>query len=116
VETHARPDTRTVEDGLLKIRILPERESCELKLSGELDLSNVPSLDHELRRAVSLPLSTVIVDLSGLAFIDSLGIACLVKAVRHSNGGPELRMRRPSAEVARVFELTGVGEILPYAD
>jgi anti-sigma B factor antagonist len=107
---------RTIEDGLLTIRTGPLVEPCVLTLSGELDLSNVDSLHGELRRVAAARLQTLVLDLSRLRFVDSLGVSCLLKAARLYRERPRLRVLRGSTEVERVLRLTGVGELLPYAD
>jgi anti-anti-sigma factor len=61
------------------------------------------------------PLQSVIVDLSGLDFIDSCGITAIYRAVEASRAnGTRLGLLRGSAEVERIFALTGLE--LPFLD
>ena len=79
-----------------------------LTLRGELDLATVPLLQEHLDRAVR-GRGTVVIDLSGLRFIDSSGLRVLVRAERQlrASGGRLVLVRGPRAG-RRVFELTGL--------
>jgi anti-anti-sigma factor len=60
----------------------------------------------------------VVLDMTGLEFIDSTGIALLVATLSRDDAeDPRVRFV-PSAALAvtRVLDLTGVGERLPLAD
>jgi anti-sigma B factor antagonist len=88
-----------------------------IRVGGELDLSTVPTLEHELEAALGRPAGGVVVDLSELEFIDSTGIAVLVRAMGESNGSSRLKFV-PSrfAGVARVLDMTGVAEWMELAE
>jgi anti-anti-sigma factor len=52
----------------------------EIAIEGELDLATAPQLDAEFARVAALDgLEQVIVDLRGLAFLDSTGLESIVK-------------------------------------
>ena len=104
-----------IAEGSLTIEVGPELETCLVCLAGELDLAGAPALERELERLLSGELQTVILDLEALEFIDSLGLQCLLRAARSSRAnGDRLRVLRPTTgQVARVLELTGVGDVLP---
>jgi anti-anti-sigma factor len=56
----------------------------------------------------------VVVDLSGLSFIDSSGIGILIQASRaFSNGSRMHVVIERGSQVERVFSITGVGEAVP---
>jgi anti-sigma B factor antagonist len=100
---------------LFAARIEEEGGSLVVRPSGELDLATVPMLEDSLHEALGRGDSPVILDLTELAFIDSTGIALLL---RESQGddGTRLSIRGASAGVRRTFELTGVESILPVTD
>lgn len=87
-----------------------------LTLGGELDLATVPRLQEQLDRAVR-GRGAVVIDLSGLRFIDSSGLHMLVRAERqlHASGGQLVLVRGPRA-VRRVFELTGLDRSFVWCD
>ena len=81
-----------------------------IKLSGEVDMSNVDSLRTTIEPAVANVPTDVIFDLSELAFMDSSGIALLLQVAAKAQS---VRIRQPSALVRRMIEATGLTEVLP---
>jgi anti-sigma B factor antagonist len=89
-----------------------------ISVSGEMDLSVIGEVDREVRRAEAGDAPSILLDLKRLEFMDASGIRLLVNASARSeiNGGRLRITRASSPQVKRVFELTGVGEFLPFAD
>jgi anti-anti-sigma factor len=87
-----------------------------LTLGGELDLATVPLLQEQLDRVVR-GRGAVVIDLSGLRFIDASGLRVLVRAERQlrASGGQLVLVRGPRA-VRRVFELTGLDRYFAWCD
>ncbi|MBS1879900.1 MAG: STAS domain-containing protein [Actinobacteria bacterium] len=82
-----------------------------MRVGGELDLATVPALEAELNGALGRPAGDVVVDLSELEFIDSTGIAVLVRAMGDEDGTARLKfVPSRSAGVTRVLDMTGVSE------
>jgi anti-sigma B factor antagonist len=93
-----------------------EGNIVRVSVGGDLDLATAPRLDGALREIESTS-STVILDLSGLTFIDSSGINLLVRhAERARSNGFALSIVPPNATVARVLDITGVDQHLPLAE
>ena len=80
-----------------------------LKVSGELDLSNVETLRREIDRALTTAPKSLVFDLSDLAFMDSSGIAAFLQASRRVDA---IVLRNPSNIIRRVVAATGLTEIL----
>jgi anti-sigma B factor antagonist len=83
---------------------------------GELDLGTAPELEGPLAEAVGAD-EPLLVDLSECDFIDSTGIAMIVRAwqqLANGDGGSE-RMAICSAneQVRRVLEITGLEHSIP---
>jgi anti-sigma B factor antagonist len=99
-------------DAAAPLRISVHREPSRLviTLEGELDLSNVTALDEALGREFQDSPEQLVFDLSELAFMDSSGIAALLRA--RSLAGA-VTLRKPSDIVRRVIVGTGLTEILP---
>ena len=104
--TPARFDVRRVDHPL----------GVVLTLGGELDLATVPVLQERLDRAVRVG-AAVVIDLSGLRFIDSCGLQMLVRAERQVRGssGQLVLVRGPRA-VHRAFELTNLDSHFELCD
>jgi anti-anti-sigma factor len=78
-------------------------------LSGELDLTNAGQFSTAIDAALGSHPGRLILDASGLTFMDSSGIVLLVSA---SQRVPEVQVRDPSPIVRRLIELTGLSEVL----
>ncbi len=86
-------------------------------VEGEVDVATAPSLRDELYRLIENGATWVVVDLSGMDFIDSTGLGVFVgalKRAREGGGGVELRGLKPSAR--KVFEITGLDSAFTIAD
>ena len=85
-----------------------------IHLSGELDPATAPKLDEEIDRLLSKgPVERLVLDLSGLTFLDSSGLRVFVTARESlSARGGELALRDPSANTLRLLDVTGLGEII----
>ena len=106
---------REVRNGLLTMRVCRDAASCLVALDGEVDLSNAEALETTVRDAMGEDAEQVVVDMRDLSFIDSTGIACLVRLL-HEEGADRLRfVHSSSPAVARVLKLTGVEEKLTPA-
>ncbi len=86
-----------------------------LALSGELDLATVPLLEAEFDSARLGEAELIIVDLTGVTFIDSTGINALLRMsdVNDASEGGRLRLVVGSRRVDAVLELAGVRDSLP---
>lgn len=72
---------------------------------GEVDMESAPRLLHEIQHHVALGGRTV-VDLAGVEYIDSAGIAVLVQGLKAAQRrGQEYALRVPSPQVTAVLEL-----------
>jgi anti-sigma B factor antagonist len=88
-----------------------------LTLTGELDLLSSPILEQELQRALDAGAELVVVDLRQLAFMDSTGLHVVVAAQqRLHEAGRRLVLIRGGVQVQRLFELTGLGQVLAMVD
>ena len=76
--------------------------------TGELDLATVPQLKARLHDSIHNRPATVL-DLSGLSFMDSSGIALLVASIGHARqNNHEFYVRDPSPTVRRTLQLSGL--------
>jgi anti-sigma B factor antagonist len=86
-----------------------------IRVRGELDLSTAPRLCGTVERVAGN--RRVMIDLSGLEFCDSTGLRALVGATREIeiNGGKAALVVPPGGLLARLLELSGLGEFLRVA-
>jgi anti-anti-sigma factor len=87
-----------------------------IRLTGELDLSADPELRRRLMRVVETgPAATIVVDLSGLRFIDAHCFGVIVSAWAAGKcRGRHLRVDGLHGVPARVFELLKLEQILAH--
>jgi anti-sigma B factor antagonist len=94
-----------------------EGEVHGIHLFGELDLASAHYVEDELTRAEGTDARLIVLDLSGLQYLDSTGVQLLLSAHARSRADRDrLKLLRGTAEVQRVFELCGVDDVLPFAD
>lgn len=91
-------------------------EAIEVHISGELDLVAVPQLWSCLAPLIEggiEPRPHVVLDLSGLGFMDAAGFGVLVRlANRLRSIGGSMSIRSPQPLVRRVMDLADVGHLL----
>ncbi|MFF5173444.1 STAS domain-containing protein [Micromonospora sp. NPDC000089] len=86
-----------------------------LRLAGELDLSVAGELTAELDRLQSAGERRLLLDLAGVTFCDSTGIAAFVRGDnRAAVDGGWLRLTGAVGRVDRVLRLTGVADVLGH--
>jgi anti-anti-sigma factor len=88
---------------------------ARVKLSGEFDISGRELADDVLATANGAP--KIVLDLSELEFIDSMGIHFVVTAHQAAEAeGREFSIVRGGPEVDRIFQLVGLSDVLPFED
>jgi anti-sigma B factor antagonist len=96
------------------VRIEPAGSSASVvSLAGELDLSTIPRVEKQLLEQVRSH-QGVVLDLTNVSFIDSSGIALLIRAFRTTgDGGTVNTVIAEGSQVERVFRLAGIDRALP---
>jgi anti-anti-sigma factor len=84
-------------------------------LRGEVDIAAVEEIRPDLMGAIARDRSHLLVDCSGLTFIDSSGIAMLLEADRElETDGRHMLIVNVPAGPSRVFEALGLTDLLRY--
>jgi len=92
---------------------MPSTET--VALDGDLDFENAFAVEMRLEQAIARA-DRIVVDLSGLNFLDSSGIGVLLEASKTADReGKRLEIRPGKPHVQRVFEVAGLLETLPFA-
>jgi anti-anti-sigma factor len=102
-------------DGAPNLHVQADRDGDRLTIAvaGEIDTATSPEVERFVRESLDGDVKLVELDLAGVEFIDSSGLRALVVAQQTvSNAGGVLRVVRPSSQVERLFELTGLGDTL----
>jgi anti-sigma B factor antagonist len=78
-----------------------------IAVRGEVDLHTAPKFQYAIERAAQTN-GAVVVDMSGVAFMDSTALSALVRAKENlQKQGTSLRLAAPSKAVERIFAVTG---------
>ncbi len=94
-----------------------EASGVVVTLHGELDVAAAPQLEKLLDEIRAEKHRHVMVELSDLGFVDSAGVSVLIKAKKEADEeGAEFLLRRPTAQVHRVFALVGMVDWLVFDD
>jgi len=95
----------------LQISVDQAGKDAIVKLSGRIDVDSSPDLRDRLRTLLSeqsLP-ETIIVDLAGVSYIETSGVATLIESLRIARHHQiNFRLQGLSGAVLRLFEVTGV--------
>lgn len=84
-----------------------------MALSGELDMATVPILREKLAPVEGNGVSTIVLDLQDLTFIDSSGLLAFLEARKRAmSNGHRLVMSGASPAAQRLFDLTGTQVLL----
>lgn len=78
---------------------------------GELDMNTAPEFERELDAALSASDASIVLDLCECEFIDSTGIALIVRAWQRLEGGEgqgRLVLCSHNHQVRRLLKITGV--------
>lgn len=86
-------------------------------LAGELDLSTADEVEEELESAEALGPAVLMLDLSGLSFLDSTGLRLVLAADdRARRDGRRLVLVRGPDPVHRVFRIALLEERLDFVE
>jgi anti-sigma B factor antagonist len=99
----------------------PRRDrSNVLPLKGEIDLHVSPSVTASLNAMIEKKPKRLVVDLSGVTYIDSAGLAALIEAMQKVEGyGGKFLLAGLQETVRSIFEISRldrVFQIFPDAD
>ncbi len=99
----------------LTIRAYEEPGRYVLELEGELDMAGVPAFEAAATRLSTLGRGELLVDISDVAFIDSMGVrAILAIKATCAEHSCEFSMTHAGDHADRIFELTRLLDHLPF--
>jgi anti-sigma B factor antagonist len=96
-------------DGMAAITLEHDPEGVTVRTVGELDVSTVPKLARVLDQLNGGEPDRVLLDLDGVEFMDSGGMAALIHAQEAADlNSYRLAVRHSSPQIHRLLELTGM--------
>jgi anti-sigma B factor antagonist len=91
-----------------------ESDTLVLRVVGELDVSTAPALRACALDRINAGTTDMVIDLSEMSFIDSMGLSVLLAIRKRVEGrGGSVRLRGPSPQARMVLEITTVDQIFP---
>ncbi len=82
-----------------------------VRVSGEIDIQTSPILEEHLVAAADGGLTSVVVDLAEVTFLDSTGLSVLIGGLKRcQEAGGEMRLAGLRPNVRKVLEVTGLTE------
>jgi stage II sporulation protein AA (anti-sigma F factor antagonist) len=101
-----------VDSGEFEIVVDRAGAARRILVRGDLDLATIGSLRPVLDEAIEAREATTLV-LADCTFVDSSALKVIADASRQADGsGTVFTVSQPSPQVARVLELSGLGEIV----
>lgn len=97
----------------LPLAVTVEGDSLVVYLRGEIDISNAEGLPATLLAAADGSDTSVVIDIAEVTFLDSSGLrAILMCEATLSREDIRLKVRNPSEQSRRVFEISGLRHLL----
>jgi anti-anti-sigma factor len=99
--------------GELDVQVSDDGESTAVTVAGEIDLATSTRLNRELDAVLDGEPRRLRIDLSGVPFMDTTGVAVLLKARRRAlEQGCRFSVSSASPALTRLFEITGLAGLL----
>ena len=100
----------------MPITVQSRDSGLTIALSGEIDHHGARDMMAQLTEAISTRLpARLTLDMSAVTFMDSSGIAVLLRALRQmERHGGALRVANIPAQARRVLDAAGVGRLIPF--
>ncbi|MFJ8814914.1 STAS domain-containing protein [Amycolatopsis thermoflava] len=110
VRSGARVPAQRAAPGALRLQVFwPLPGIAVLKVAGDIDVATAAPLDRALDELTAHRPRVVVVDLGGVHFLGSAGLAALAQASEHA----EIRVVAPTRQTARPLAITGLDQRLP---
>ena len=102
------PDT-----SLLRWHVESARDAAIVHLAGEIDLETRSALAIAISQALTTPASLIVIDLTNITFIGSMGLQLLIEAHHDAaRTDRQLRVAHGGGAARRALEITGVHQLL----
>ena len=86
-----------------------------ISISGRLDMEGTDSVGAQLVELATAPRKGVVVDLSGVRFLASIGIRSLIQSAKavEKRGGKLVLLVSQGSQVVMSLEATGIDQLIP---
>jgi len=95
------------------VRPVADTTTTTVNVGGDVDTYTSPELARVLDEVIRGGVPEVVVDVAEVTFLDSSGLSALIGGAKQARAhGASLKVARPGPNVARLFEIAGLNEIL----
>jgi anti-anti-sigma factor len=102
---------------LLRLEVEPRGNVIVARLIGSANMVNVANLQDDLFAIVDRNPRQIVLDLSQLAFINSVGLGGIIAAhVRSRRQNGAISIAAPSAEILELLRVTNLTRLFPVYD
>jgi anti-sigma B factor antagonist len=85
-----------------------------ISVSGEIDVYTAPTLRERLNELVAAGQYDLVVDMTGVEFLDSTGLGVLVGGLKRARSHQgSLRLVCDQEKIIKVFRITGLTKVFP---
>jgi anti-sigma B factor antagonist len=103
---------RSAPAGLVVAPIEIVAEAAVLRPCGEIDASTAPVLRRAVEAGAATGLPLLVIDLSGVTFLESAGLAVLIGAHRDMPPGQRVALAAVPPRMRRMLEVAAVDQIM----
>ena len=101
--------------GPFRCEVIPDGDQVVVRPHGELDMATIGAVEQELRHQRRSGFRTLVLDLSGLSFMDSTGLHLVMRWTKESaQDGFAFEVEPGPPAVMRVFALAEMTHGLPF--
>jgi anti-sigma B factor antagonist len=94
----------------------PVRDGVVARVQGEIDFSRAPDFRQELMGALQAEPPRLVLDLAGVDYMDSSGVAALVEALQaQRRRGAKLVLCNLQPKVRGIFDIARLDKVFPIA-
>jgi anti-sigma B factor antagonist len=98
----------------MKFETLPIGDTvAAIRGAGRLNMVSASALRETVSEALSAGRTRIVVDFSGIDFVDSSGLGALIGCLKSARqAGGDLRIAQPTAQVSMVLQLSNLDRVL----
>ena len=101
----------------MQIKERKENDIMIYSVEGDIDINSSPDIRKAFDKTVNSKIMKVIVNLTGVSYIDSSGLATLVEMLKRAKVyGGKLRLTNLAAKVKSLFEITKLERLFDIYD
>jgi anti-sigma B factor antagonist len=86
-------------------------------VDGDIDINSSPEIRKAFEKSIGKKAMNIVVNLNGVSYIDSSGLATLVEMLKKTRGyGGKLKLTNLAAKVKSLFEITKLEKLFAIYD